>query len=248
MKTKKLTKNSYKRKIILFAVFVFVSISLISTGFAAWVLSSNSHDDATGNVEVGVVKDGSLKVEIVNKTEVSSFTFKFEPVEGDKTGRVRVDKNDKTAVEALSLTIQGKINKKDILGELNYEIELPAGLIAAANADLIVLPEGVKNVDGKKVIDESSIQEDGTFSFTIKFNWGSVFEGENPSTFYDRADKAGISDEEVQTMLEDIRAYVYGYYSTDAGNPYVTDRAGTIESHKDDPMPTFKVTITAIAN
>lgn len=35
----KLTRNSYKRKIILFGVIVFMSIALISTGFAAWVMS-----------------------------------------------------------------------------------------------------------------------------------------------------------------------------------------------------------------
>ena len=44
----RLTRNSYKRKIILFAVFVFISIALISTGFAAWVMSNDATLDANG--------------------------------------------------------------------------------------------------------------------------------------------------------------------------------------------------------
>lgn len=38
----KLTKNSYKRKVILFGVLLFMSIALISTGFAAWIMSTNA--------------------------------------------------------------------------------------------------------------------------------------------------------------------------------------------------------------
>lgn len=241
MKTKKLTKNSYRRKIILFAVFVFVSISLISTGFAAWVLSSNSHDDASGNVEVGVVKDGSLKVEITNKTTVSGYTFYFEPKEGDNTGRVRVDKDD-PKTEQLSLTIEGKINRVDILSELSYVIELPEGVKEAANKSLIVLPDGVTD---KVVISKENISEDGSFSFAVTFKWGSVFKGMNPSLYYDSdEDGLSVSDEDVQKTLEDLRAYVYGYYSEfETG-----DRATVIESHKADALPIYKITINAVAN
>ena len=46
----KLTRNSYKRKIILFGVLIFASIALISTGFAAWIMSANASKDKDGNI------------------------------------------------------------------------------------------------------------------------------------------------------------------------------------------------------
>ena len=60
----KLTRNSYKRKIILFGVFVFMSIALISTGFAAWVMSQNAKEEVSGNVNVSTMTDASVSIKI----------------------------------------------------------------------------------------------------------------------------------------------------------------------------------------
>ena len=58
----KLTRNSYKRKIILFGVIVFMSIALISTGFAAWVMSQEKKASTNGNVTVGAVTEGNIEI------------------------------------------------------------------------------------------------------------------------------------------------------------------------------------------
>ena len=93
----KLTRNSYKRKIILFGVIVFMSIALISTGFAAWVMSQEKKQSTSGNVTVGAVTEGNIEV-ILDPLTVKD--FKFEPKESDKTGRVR---NDGTNFESLTV-------------------------------------------------------------------------------------------------------------------------------------------------
>lgn len=94
----KLTRKSYKRKKIAFAAVILGGVALVSSGFAAWVLSANATGDATGGVTVGEVKDASLGMTITrqsydfknyqwkNETVLNGATFCFEPKESDKQG------------------------------------------------------------------------------------------------------------------------------------------------------------------
>lgn len=118
----KLTRKSYKRKKIAFAAVILGGVALVSSGFAAWVLSNNKADDKTGGVHVGEVKDASLSMDIQLKTkrytndsqewslqeDVNSGKFNFNPEFGDYEGvggRVYNDKesNDKFDCENLTL-------------------------------------------------------------------------------------------------------------------------------------------------
>ena len=58
----KLTRKSYRRKLIMFGAAIFMSLALTATGFAAWVLSQDTSVDAGGNGEVGIVSDNELKI------------------------------------------------------------------------------------------------------------------------------------------------------------------------------------------
>ena len=241
----KWTRNSYKRKIILFAVFVFVSIALISTGFAAWVMSNDAETGATGNVSVGLVADSSLKIEITNKAELEAFKFQFEPAEGDNTGRVRLEKRTDAPYEQLKFTITGKITNPDILAEdgLKISMVLPAGIQEAIAKGYIVAPECA---DEAKVVTELD-KTTGEFSYELVFKWGTAFGGINPSLYFDTvAEGLAVEDAQVKTTLEDLRAYVYGYYTALTADGAV--RADVIAAHEADEMPKFTVTITAEAN
>ena len=191
----RLTKNSYKRKIILFGLLVFMSIALISTGFAAWVMSTNANnDDINGNVTVGVVKDASLTIsDVIIKSDAKS--FKFEPQDTDNSGRVRFD-SSATEAESLKITIEGKISPIEYLGKLNYELLIPESVKKAAQDGYIVLPECVS--ENGYVVDSNTINSsnanasnisftkdeenvDGVqvryaiFSYDITFEWGNAF-------------------------------------------------------------------------
>ncbi len=257
----RLTRNSYKRKIILFAVFVFISIALISTGFAAWVMSSNAQLDANGNVSVGVVSDSSLKIEVTNLEALEAFSFQFEPAEGDETGRVRIDSETKLS-EALTFTIEGKITNYAVLAKdgLTIKMVLPAGMQKAIDLGYIVAPECVAE---DQVIAVTPDDKGGaTFTYTLTFKWGTEFKGVNPSLYFDGhtldedgkiidGDKTGLdedkySDAKVKTILEDLRACVYNYY--DELNADGANRDQIIADHADDALPTFSVTIKAVAN
>lgn len=241
----RLTRNSYKRKIILFAVFVFISIALISTGFAAWVMSNDAQVDSNGNVSVGVVADSSLGITI-NKDAFEAFTYQFEPKEGDNSGRVRLEKptseNPTPLHEQLSFKIEGTITNPDILASLTVQIELPAGIQAAVNEGFIVAPECAKGAV-EVTVDKST----GKFEKEIAFVWGAKFNSLNPSEYYDE-DPAGVlvKNDVVKQTLEDLRAYVYGYYGEMTAEG--ADRAAVIAKYEKAKMPTFKVTIVAQAN
>lgn len=131
----KLTRNSYKRKIILFGVIVFMSIALISTGFAAWVMSQEKKQSTSGNVTVGAVTEGNIEV-ILDPLTVKD--FKFEPKESDTTGRVR---NDKTNFESLTVTVTGTIKNTQFLKEATIKMNVKDAVKQAETAGYIILPE-----------------------------------------------------------------------------------------------------------
>lgn len=175
----KLTRNSYKRKIILFGVIVFMSIALISTGFAAWVMSQEKKQSKSGNVTVGAVTEGNIEV-ILDELTVKD--FKFEPKESDTTGRVR---NDNTNFESLTVTVTGTIKNTQFLKEATIKMNVKDAVKQAETAGYIILPE-CANSEVVLTLTESGTNEK-KFSYDITFKWGSKFGGENPGEYYDSA-------------------------------------------------------------
>ena len=199
----KLTRNSYKRKIILFGVIVFMSIALISTGFAAWVMSQEKKQSTSGNVTVGAVTEGNIEV-ILDPLTVKD--FKFEPKESDTTGRVR---NDGTNFESLNVTVTGTIKNTQFLKEATIKMNVKDAVKQAETAGYIILPE-CANSEVVLTLTESGTNEK-KFSYNITFKWGSKFGGENPGEYYDSA-AFNPSEEELSsfegTQEEKITAYI----------------------------------------
>lgn len=199
----KLTRNSYKRKIILFGVIVFMSIALISTGFAAWVMSQEKKQSKSGNVTVGAVTEGNIEV-ILDELTVKD--FKFEPKESDTTGRVR---NDKTNFESLTVTVTGTIKNTQFLKEATIKMNVQDKVNQAVTDGYIILPE-CANSEVVLTLTESGTNEK-KFSYEITFKWGSKFGGENPGEYYDSA-AFNPSEEELSsfegTQEEKITAYI----------------------------------------
>lgn len=200
----KLTRNSYKRKIILFGVIVFMSIALISTGFAAWVMSQEKKQSTSGNVTVGAVTEGNIEV-ILDELTVKD--FKFEPKESDTTGRVR---NDGTNFESLTVTVTGTIKNTQFLKEATIKMNVKDAVKQAETDGYIILPECANSEVVLTTLTESGTNEK-KFSYNITFKWGSKFGGENPGEYYDSA-AFNPSEEELSsfegTQEEKITAYI----------------------------------------
>ena len=232
----KLTRNSYKRKIIVFGLMVFMAIALVSTGFAAWIMSTNAKNEQDGNVTVGTVTDSSLKLTDV---VLSTSSIQFEPKADDTTGRVRYDGIN---AESLVITVTGKVSPKNVLGKLTVELTMDeavkTALLAAETAGYIVLPECAKSA---VEVTPTAVAESDTeveFSYTIEFKWGSVFGGVNPGEYFDEnEDGLKKTDEEVKAMLKALRTTIYGLAS-DVDDTTLDAATG----------PSFKVVVSATAN
>lgn len=176
----RLTRRSFKRKIIVFGILIFVSIALISTGFAAWMISQGTQIEAGGNVEAGVVTDKSIGLEnVMFKADSNKYVldqdgkyvvatdyavslkdvqdgtkgigFKFEPVFGDTDGRIKCNLTDGN-YEALSITITGKITTVSSLESLVINLTLPAGVLKAIEKEYLVAPaESTNNINAEQI-------------------------------------------------------------------------------------------------
>ena len=279
-KNRKITRNSYKRKIILFGIILFISIALISTGFTVWVMSTGAKEETEGGVEIGVVADANITIsdlkiykEVIKKvvdkeTNVSKdvkelaevalnkFVFDFEPLASDTTGRVRY--NEGGAVESLVLVINAFVTPKDYISKVSIKLEVPQGVIDAAQQGYITLPECATIMGGELCVElkegdnellaettKNSRGEDVPtgrliLNYRIEFGWGEKFGGMNPGLYFDvHPDGLATANQDVKEQLEKFRALVYGYEY----NPEATDEE--LLAHA---SPLYKLTITANIN
>ncbi len=178
----RLTRRSYKRKIITLGVSLFSALAMFATGFASWIISSDAKIEGNGNVDVGVVTDESITiydatVDGIKVDEEAKTNISFNPAIGDvKEPNVeqnpthtaeagyggRVYGSDDGDFEKLSVTFTSKITGKENIGELKVSLSVPETVKAAAAANYIVLPKCATAAGGVKIIE--------TVDSTVKVN------------------------------------------------------------------------------
>ena len=200
----KLTRKSFNRRIFAFGILIFASISLVSTGFATWVMSKNANTKEEGEIVVGTITDGSIS--FVDESITISDTFRFNPKLNDTTGYIQYrppvgvqDVNSQEAkltAENLSVTISGAITPSQYFDSLTIKMqEISEGLVEAAKSNYIVLPECFTAPVVLKKGDTGITEQEGKINFTyiISFAWGSTFDGMNPSEYLDQLDDDGVT-------------------------------------------------------
>lgn len=160
----KLTRKSYKRKKIAFAAVILGGVALVSSGFAAWVLSQDKTANGGGAFTVGKVEDGSLEMEITSEIlqkEMESNTVKDKWVPGnpndgsdkfvfdsefnDKEGRVKY-KVGTDEYEQLSIRYTAKITSDtDSFDKLTINMDSNTWVDQHVTNTEIVAPECYKN-------------------------------------------------------------------------------------------------------
>lgn len=161
----KLTRKSYKRKKIAFAAVVFGGVALVSSGFAAWVISAGKDANENGSVTVGQVVEANLGMKIewkVTGAEDKTYTaiadegpnankagnYSFNCSKSVTSGRFRygtgsdvTDGSD--ADQCLSLTFRVTVTSSlDNFGSLNVTFANNEKIDAAAKSNYIFAPEG----------------------------------------------------------------------------------------------------------
>ena len=237
---KRLTRNAYKRKIIVFGVLIFLAIGFISTGFATWMMSSSAKSESSGNVNVGLIKAANIEFESIElykkelvydatvkdfvETEtlvttladdLEGFYFSFDPLISDVSGRVHYGESE-YGPESLWMRIKGVIGPIEVLKDVSIELSLPESVNKAVNKGYIKLPDvATKQIvftygNGLSLVEGSDSLLE--FNYEYQFEWGSAFNHQNPGLYYD-LDEAGknVPMTKVQETLLDLRACVYGY-------------------------------------
>ena len=145
-KNMRFTRSSYKRKLIVFGVSIFMSLALSATGFAAWVISKDTQKEANGGIEIGAVTEASISITDIefiadptkDPAEEEIQNFVFEPLADDTNGRVRFDGESKP--ENLDVMFTWKVGNYQTVGDVYVDFKLPATVYQAVENNWIALP------------------------------------------------------------------------------------------------------------
>ena len=180
----RLTRRSYRRKLIMFGVSIFMSLALVATGFAAWVLSKDAQKTESGAVEIGAVTEASVEISEItfikdNEAQVNPDKFIFEPLESDTTGRVRYD--GESAPENLDVKFTWTISNYQIVGDLFIDFKVPATVYTAVTEGWLSLPAGFVLQDATEEIpaDQNGTDAAATYKvlrYTIQNQAGALRE------------------------------------------------------------------------
>jgi hypothetical protein len=244
----RLTRNSYKRKIITLGISAFISLSLVATGFASWVLSATAQKESEGNVSVGTTKEAKIEISDVSFTDGIA-DFAFEPREDDESGRVQ---NDKQSFENLSITASCTVKNIASVELISVKFEMPAGVQAAIEQGYITAPAiataPIEITDcavyssGEYWTYTPNIEDNSaTITLTVSFGWGAKFGNMNPGIYYDNNEVGKtVEYDEVKKELDTLKAVIYEQdYDT-----YIALDDGAKDALE---APKYKIVITASA-
>ena len=204
----KLTRKSYNRRIFTFGALVFLSVALMSTGFATWVMSQNASQNVNGGVTVGTITDGALEFTkekpqeggtVADSLVVFGSTgdqIRFDADKNDTAGMIKAGQGTNDKHENLSVTFSVVVSPKTYYNGMNIKMtSIPAGVTKAAEANYINLPacaigEGVTidatnstNVAGVEITDVTDINNVAAIklTYTVSFTWGEYYDKDRTS-------------------------------------------------------------------
>lgn len=130
---KKVTRHAFSKKAIMITASLFVTLALITTGFAAWLISSGASDEGTGNITTATIDDARLGLTVA-MAEGKDFVC-FGPQADDNVPDIRYrgpkegEKDDK---EVLTATVTGTIKNFHKLEKFNITIKISDKALKAA--------------------------------------------------------------------------------------------------------------------
>ena len=140
---KKVTRHAFSKKAIMITASLFVTLALITTGFAAWLISSGASGEGTGNITTATIDDARLGLTVV-MAEGKDFVC-FGPQADDTVPDIRYrapkegEKDDK---EVLVATVTGTIKNFDRLEKFNVTIKISDKALTAAGYEWTETNEG----------------------------------------------------------------------------------------------------------
>lgn len=130
---KKVTRHAFSKKAIMITASLFVTLALITTGFAAWLISSGASGESTGNITTATIDDARLGLTVA-MAEGKDFVC-FGPQADDKHPDIRYKApvgDEKDDREVLVATVTGTIKNYDRLEKFNITIKISDKALTAA--------------------------------------------------------------------------------------------------------------------
>lgn len=130
---KKVTRHAFSKKAIMITASLFVTLALITTGFAAWLISSGASGEGTGNITTATIDDARLGLTVA-MAEGKDFVC-FGPQADDKVPHIMYDPSkdgEKDDKEVLTATVTGTIKNYDRLEKFNITIKISDKALTAA--------------------------------------------------------------------------------------------------------------------
>lgn len=155
----KLTRKSYKRKKVAFAAVVLGGVALVSSGFAAFVLSAGAEQKNNGNLGVGTVINGSLKMNVYSYNGEAA-EHKGDPIEkgADLKEYFRFDADGKdTKTNKVGNGKKGEPGKEETVNRVYYQSEtdrLPETLEQTFVVEITSSTDSLASFNVKMTIDK----------------------------------------------------------------------------------------------
>lgn len=218
------------KKPTILAVAALGSLALIGTGFAGWVIVANAQTTAEGNITAYEVADNRLELGTGSWDKTSNGSIIFgKPqgfasssgwfnVQGDDvkeeilTGTYTITVKSKNTNDTPSISVWSEaLTVTEGEGKTAYEDAIKKGYIATPTLKISGFDKDLfASTDNKESVTVTA-GETKTLSFTIEFNWGRHFGGDNPFTHYQGKD-------------------VNGYVSGDAGDKWGDDASNVMSA------------------
>lgn len=130
---KKVTRHAFSKKAIMITASLFVTLALITTGFAAWLISSGASGEGTGNITTATIDDARLGLTVA-MAEGKDFVC-FGPQADDTVPHIMYEapkEGEKDDKEVLTATVTGTIKNYDRLEKFNITIKISDKALTAA--------------------------------------------------------------------------------------------------------------------
>ena len=212
-----------KKSGLISAVIALSCASIVSVGFASWVISQGDSKEVTGNITVDTVSDQAhviknaeggttLSVNYGNNakgTAASSICFGWDDT--GVSGTPWLTNDDNTMIENLDATVvfyvsnlgAGDSGKVHVSVELTGTDEVQTAFNSAVTNNYV---GALTNVASFVIGDEATYGRQVTVS--LQFAWGSHFNGQNPYKFYNDGTKtAATAGADAQEALGAIEAF-----------------------------------------
>ena len=170
-----------KRRTLTLMICLLSVLSLVSVGFASWIITANDTQEAEGNIQIETVTD--KRVFIKNQAVDGSIIFGAPATMGTVTEGITpwftTETGTKTEDLTAVITFDVVDSKGDAVDRSKVTIEASVAVKTSEGTTFQALVDA-KYIEKAPVV----VVDESNFSITVTLNWGELWNKVNPYNFY----------------------------------------------------------------